>query len=110
MRIAAVTAIGLGSLTLAGCSDEPEILPGRPATVTGHEYHPSFITYVPAGKVLVPIVHPQQFHIDVWQCDRLAEDTEDGNKDGCIGEHMTVTEATYNDYPDGSTIVFEEDK
>lgn len=100
--------VGIGALTVAACTDAPDVLPGRPATVLEHEYHPPYSTVVLVGKLPVTQYYPAQYHLEVMQCDRLADDTVDGNPDGCIVEHMSVDQETYEAYADGAQITFEE--
>lgn len=107
-RLGKITAaLGMVGILVGGCSG-PEVLPNRPATVIAHEHHPGYFMTTMAGKVPITTYYPESFHLDVRQCDRMEDDTEDDVKDGCIVEHMTVSEETYNNYQDGDSIVFED--
>lgn len=99
-------AILIGGGALTGCSSSPEILPNRNAEVVGHEYHSDYTTFILAGKVLVPQYHPEEFHLDVRQCDRQSDEFAD--EQGCVTAHIDVDESTYNEFQDGDTIVFDE--
>ncbi len=96
-------------LALAGCEigRGAEILPRRPAEVVAHEYHPPYTTIFPAGKILIPIFHPAEYHLDLQQCDRSRDEYAD--RQGCVAAHVQVYGDTYEKFADGSTITLRGD-
>lgn len=99
---AAILAGGIGLAALAGCG--AEVNDNQPATVEQHIYEPSYTSLIMVGKVLVPMYHPEQFDLKVRQCDRAGD--PDADKQGCVTATVDVSKQTWNQYPDGSTIVF----
>lgn len=105
-RMGGMAAVGFGLLWLTGCGEpSPEIIEGLPATVVEHEYSAPYTTLIMAGKVMVPVYHPAQYDLEVQQCDRMADDRSDGNRDGCIQETVSVSSETYDQYKDGQEII-----
>lgn len=98
-------ALSLGSFALTGCG--PEVIPNQPAEVVDREYHESWVQFMYTGKTVMPIVHPEQFHLDVRQCGRY--DEEEADQYGCVTAHVDVDEETYNTHNVGSEIIFHED-
>ncbi len=100
---ASLLALGLGlsAASLAGCAG-PEITPDRPATVMHHEHHDAYTSFILAGKVLVPIYHPEEFHLDLRQCERQGDPGADA--EGCVTVHTDVSQQIYDQYPDGSEL------
>ena len=98
------SALFLGGLTLAGCSDPGQELDAdRPVKVLEHEYHRPYMTILPAGKVMVPVHHPEKFHLSVLQC--ASEQFEPSTENQCVTAHISVSRETYNNFPNGSVVV-----
>ena len=100
-KLVASVGLGLGVLTMAGCSTV-EAEPG-PATVIAHDYDAPYTSVIIVGKVPVVQYHPADWDLTVRQCGR--EGDEGADAQGCVEFDVDVTEEVYNQYPDGSEIV-----
>lgn len=100
--IAAAIAAGAAALTLVGCG-ESVFAQGGPAKVEAHKYDDPDNYLILVGKVLVPEHDDAHWYLDLIQCDRAGDPS--ANQAGCVHGEIEVTEQTYNEYPDGSTIV-----
>ena len=108
LKKAATVFMPLGVL-LAACGDNgPSVTKDVPAKVVQHEYDDRdvWFTFISTGKSTIPITHvdPEHFYLDVEQCGH--KEFMDDNTDGCGIFSVEVTEQTYDQFADGSTIVF----
>lgn len=106
----AVGATATLALTLSACSSA-EIEPETPVTVTSHEYDDpdTWVSFIPAGKTIVPIMHhdPEHFILHLEQCGRTDEPSADEN--GCLQFAREVAPDEYNDIQDGEVLYFHQD-
>ena len=93
--------MGLGSLSLIGCS-QPEIQPDTPTTVVSHRYKKQRTIFIPAGKTIVPITYPEEFHLKLKQCGRGQDQFAD--KEGCVADEIKADKDAYNEYRNGDQI------
>lgn len=86
----------------------PEVTPNKPAKVVQHIYDDRDVwtTFISTGKTLIPITHvdPEHFYLQVEQCGH--KEFTDKNSDGCGTFDVEVSSDTYQEFADGSTIVF----
>lgn len=99
---ALVLAGGIGCAAIAGCG--ADVINDKPATVVEHIYEPSYVSIISTGKSVIPIFHAAEYDLKVRQCGR--EGDSDADKQGCVTSQVEVSKATWNQYKDGSTIVF----
>jgi hypothetical protein len=97
----AMVAVGVGIAALTACGVEIE--ENKPATVIEHVDYPANVSFIMAGKVLVPIITPERFGLELKQCDR--EGDPDADAGGCVTAEVDVSRETYEQYADGDTIV-----
>lgn len=102
--VGALLAVGLGVTALAACDSGPGIERDMPGVVVEHDYKPPLTTLMMAGKVPMVITYPEHYYLDIQQCDRAEEKEADVN--GCITAWEEVSQETYEQFPDGSEIVF----
>jgi hypothetical protein len=108
IKKAATVFLPLGML-LAACGDTgPEVTKGVPAKVVQHAYDDRDVwtTIISTGKTVIPVTHvdPEHFYLTVEQCGH--EEFMDDNSDGCGIFQVEVSQETYSQFADGSTIVF----
>ncbi len=103
VRLGAVGLLGSAAI-LGGCA-EAEMLPNRPALVVEHQYDDPDTRLV-SVKPLMYAYDPERFLLVVEQCDRTEDEFADER--GCVVDTVQVSENTYNQYPDGSSITFTE--
>ena len=66
--IAAGLGIVMGSTALVGCAHYEHVDTTEASTVVRHDHHDAYTSIVIAGKVLIPIYHPEKFGLEVRQC------------------------------------------
>lgn len=100
------TAVGLciGSISLFGCGDkEAQFFDGKPATVVSHEYDDPDPGFIIIGKVPIFFTYPEHYYLNVDQCGH--DELRDQNPNGCGLFTVEVDQETYDQHPDGSTIL-----
>lgn len=101
----------IGASALVGCAHYEHVDKTEPASILAHEYeaaHTSIIV-IPRGKggiSLIPIFHPEQYRLEMQQCDK--PQAENVDEYGCVREEIIVSKAQYEQFRDGDVVVIEQ--
>lgn len=101
--VAAGAGLLMGSLALVGCAHYEHVDTTEAATVIQHNHQDAYTSFILAGKVLVPIYHPEQFDLEMRQCGKPEGENVDAS--GCVNEEVTVTKDQYGQFKDGDTVI-----